>query len=259
MLFNNVAKATINMVAKRFRGKKVRYYKSWPNDWVPFHWSRPVKVPGYSGSGDLVGLEDPAKDDLHPDFRSSQELKTLELGNPLRKMFSLNHAGKVQQSKIYAQRFIDQLGAIHHVDYSNSLEAKIVSLTYSLRHAQSHIEGQGGETRWNQKLRMLANSLKYRRYRYLCDLKELHKDRFERLVKALKIDPPTNLINVPYHPPYRKTQMRLLAQNYSRDLKEKKVEEYLKSLEQEKSEFEQYKKETLKWIEEQEAQLGMTV
>lgn len=257
MVFDNISRFGINLITRRYR-KVHKYYKSWPNDWVPFVWNRPVKTPGYLGSGDLVQLETPPEESLHPDFRASKELKSLSIDHPMRKMFSLQHSNFVQLNKIYAQQFIDNLGVIHHVDFSNSLEAKIASLTFSLRQIQDKVIREG-ETMFTMHERQIANSLKYRRYRYLCDLKELHSDRYNRIIKALKIDPPENKINVEFHRPYRKIQMRRLAQKYARDLKEKKVEEFLKNLEKEKSEFQQYKEETLKWIEEKEAELGMSI
>lgn len=257
MLFTNITKVGVNIISKRYR--KRPNLKSWPNDWVPFHWSRPVAVPGYYNSGDLKDIEDPDPEQLHPDFRASNELKQLEPQHPLRKMFSLDHSKKGQQSKALVEEYTQGLGVIHKVDYVNSLEAKIINLTFTLRHYQVTIESLGETNKYRNYLRTAANSVKNRRYRYLCELKELHTGRYERITKALAIEPKNNLINVIEHRPYRKIQMRLLAQEYAIDLKEKKVEEFMLSLEKEKAEFENYKQETLKWIEEQETKLGMTV
>lgn len=260
MLFAKSTGAAINTFAKRFRIRRPNaYYKTWPNDWVPFVWSRPEKVPGYFDSGDLRPLQDPSKEDIHPDYSQSEHLKSLDADHPLRKLFSVDHVRRSEQSKIFSRRFIDKMGIVHHVDFSNSLEAKIVSLTYSIRHAQETIRLVGTNSNWNGKSRLIANSLTNRRYRYLCELKELHKGRYDRIIKSLEIEPKENKINVPHYRPYRKIQMRLLAKNYSADLKEKKVDEFLRTLEEEQAKFEKYKSETLKWIEEKETELGLKV
>lgn len=218
-----------------------------------------MKVPGYFGSGDLVDFVDPDPGDIHPDFSNSTELKKLDVNHPIRKIFSLKHARKSQQNKALVKQYTNKLGVIHNVDYSNSLEAKIINLTFSLRHVQAELTARVDNIISGDQRKTIANSLKGRRYRYLCELKELHSDRYERIIKALSIEPKNNLINVKYHRPYRKIQLRLLAIQYSRDLIEKKVEDFLASLEAEKAQFQQDRAETLKWIEEQEKKLGMTV
>lgn len=259
MLFNNLAKVSLNLTSKRFVRKKV-ILKSWPNDWVPFHWKRPEKVPGYLNAGDLVDLPQPSQEDIQVNVRNSQEIAKLSVDDPKRKIFSLDHARRSHHNKALVDHHMRRLGLIHEVEYNNSLEAQIINNTFALRHAYEMIKTSGGtDGRFNAHHRQFANDVKYRRYRLLCDLKELHMDRWQRLIKELDIEPPENKINVKFVRPFRKKQMRLLAESYARDMKEKKVEEYMKALEKEKVEFEEEKKETLKWIEEKEKQLGITV
>lgn len=259
MMFSGLAKICLNFASKRYIRRKTNL-KAWPNDWVPFHWSRPEKVPGYLNAGDLVDLKTPDKEDLQVDVRNSQELRKLSLDNPIRKIFSLDHARRSHHNKAYVFENVNKLGIIHDIEYTNSLEARIINNTFAYRQVVESFGPTGKHNmRYNGHLRMRANTIKYRRYRQLCELKELHADRWARLIKTLNIEPEENLINVKYYRPYRKIQMRLLAQKYARDLREKKVEEYLAKLEKEKIEFEKEKKETMAWIEEQEKKLGMTV
>lgn len=247
----------INIIAKRMIRRKV-LIKSWPNDWVPLHWNRPEDSPGYLDPTELEGLRRPEHEKIRPKFRVSDQLKHLDVNSPIRKSFSSDHASNRDQSNEYIEQELDRLGLIHKVDFDNSLEAKIIHLSFRLKRLL-HEVNRLGESRWNGKLRLVLNSIKYRRLRYLCDLKEQHKDRYERLVEILKIEPTDNKINVPYERPYRKIQMRKLALEYAQNLKEKKVEEYVKSLEEEKKEFEIEKEKTLSWIREQEMKLGITV
>lgn len=230
--------------------------KSWPNDWVPFHWNRPEKEPGYYSNEDLVALGEPETEDLLPEAENSNQLRQLKPDDPVRKLFSIDHGKVSHYNKTMVYKQLKELGLYHVVNYPNSPEAKIINLTFSLRHAIAQIL-PNGEDRWNGHVRKLANNLKNRRYRYLCELKELHGGRFERIKKALDIEPNNNPINVPFLRPYRKKQMKKLAFEYAIELKEKKVEEFMQSLEEEKAKFEKEKEETLRWIDEQEKKLGI--
>lgn len=254
MIFSALPKIGLNIVTKRFIRKKV-ILKSWPNDWVPFHWTRPVKEIGYYNSGDLVDLNEPEEEDLQNDARMSRELKSLDTDDPLRKMFSLSHARRSRHNKAFVKEHLEKLGLIHEVDYSNSLEAKIISLTFSLRQLQEAVRTKGEDNRFNAHTRRAANSCKYRRNRYLNELREMHLERYNRMVEALDIEHTEVRFNVELEPLYRKVQMRRLALEYARDLKEKKVEEFMQSIEKEKLDFQKYKEDTLKWIEEAEKEL----
>lgn len=258
MIFSSISKISLNLVSKRFIRKKANL-KSWPNDWVPFHWSRPEKIPGYYDTGDLVTIQRPAKENILPQYRLSNSLNKLEPDNSARKIFSVDHAKPYDQTKALIQLHLERLGLIHEVDFSNSLEAKIVSLTYKLRHFQDYIKLKGESDAYTGHIRTLASNITNRRYRYLTDLKELHNERYERLINELQIAPKDNPINVKYLRPFRKKQMRKLAIEYSRDLRERKVEEFIRSLEKEKAEFEKERQETLQWIAEREKELGISV
>lgn len=258
MLFSNLTrKLNPNLVIKRFK-RNPKVLKAWPNDWVPFVWNRPETVQGYFDTGDLVKLEQPDNNKPRPDARVSRRLRELDKEDPLKKLFSLEHTKRTQHLKSFVIEQTQKLGLIHSFDYTNSLEAKIINLTYTLRELQERINYTGGtDGRYNGPLRSKANGVHHRRYRYLCELKELHRDRYDRIVKTLDLEPKENLINVPFIRPFRKKQMRRLAIEYCIKLKEKKVEDFMQSLEKEKQDFEEYKIETMKWIEEEEKKLSL--
>lgn len=254
MILSSLPKVGLNIVTKRFIKKKINM-KSWPNDWVPFHWTRPVPVPGYYETGDLVDFKDPDVEDLQEDVRMSTELRDLDPDDPLRKIFSLGHARRSRHNKTFVNDHLRQLGLFHEVDFKNSMEAKIVNLTFSLRHVQECVRTKGEDNRFNGHVRKLANSIAWRRWRYLCALKDQHYDRYKRIIDLLDIEDKDNPINVERLPPYRKIQMRKLALDYAQNLKEKKVEDFMKSIDDEKKNFEAYKVDTLKWIEKAEKEL----
>lgn len=257
-ILNLAPRVNLNVVNCRFSRRRPPL-KSWPNDWVPFHWSRPVKIHGALDTGDLEATQRPRKDEVKHEYRQSEELKKLKLDDPIRKLLSEDHAALYRQTSNKAQRQIENLGLIHDVDYPNSLEAKIITLTHRVRYFQDAFNSKELDDRYTGHLRTIAANSHQRRYRYLTDLKELHQERYQRVIKDLNIEPKENKINVKYERPYRKKQMRRLAIEYSRDLREKKVEEFLKSLEKEKKEFELEKEETLRWISEKEKELGYSV
>lgn len=250
-MFSFKSSNLINFIPKRFI-RKPHYLKSWPNDWVPFHWSRPETIPGYKITGDLETIRQPSEVEMHPKYKNSAKLTDLGEQDPIKKTFSLDHASKRERIRSYQSELYKERGLIHELDFSNSLEAKIINLTIKLRGCLAEIEYIGPKERRGSQLRTIANSMRNRRHRYLCELKEIHSDRHKGICEKLNIEHIDNPINVPYYEPFRKVQMRRLALEYAANLKEKKVEEYIRSLETEKEKFEAEKEETLRWIAEQE-------
>lgn len=254
MLTSKLGKS-INYIPRRFV-RKPTYFKSWPNDWVPFHWSRPETIPGYKLSGDLEKIRQPTREESHPKYKNSDRLNKLPDGDPIKRMFSLDHASKRDMSRTYRSELIKERGLIHDLDFSNSFEAKIISLTISLRGCYAEIDRIGPDDQRSSRYRLAANSFLYRRHKYLCALKKIHSERWKAILERLKIEPRDNPINVPFYEPFRKLQMRKLAIEYASALKEKKVEQFIQSLETEKEKFKKEKEETLKWIEAQERALS---
>lgn len=245
--------------SKRFVGRKAPTYKSWPNDWVPFHWSRPEQIPGFFRGGDLVDHTITEKDTLKNSAKHSVKLAELDPDDPLRRIYTVNSGTSSDLFEHNVNSIMKKLGIIHEVDLKNSREAKIIRLTFKIRQHVDLIKRKGLEHEQSKEIRTICNALVNRRYRNLCELKEIHSERHTNLLKALQINPPDNPINIPYVRPFRKTQMRHLTKEYCKNLRKQKIEEYIKSLEGEKEKFEKEKAETMKWIQEQEKFLGITV
>lgn len=257
MLTFNIHKS-INLLSKRYIRKRINF-KSWPNDWVPFHWSRPETIPGYMSITDLERVRVPEIGELRPQYLSSEKLKKLDPNDPVRKIFSMDHASLKSQTDLTIQQAYKEFGLYHEIDFDNSLEAKIIRLTFKLRGTLADLEYKGYDNPRTGRIRSAANAYKNRRKRYLNELKEQHAERYKHIIDKLNIEPEENPINVPRQFPFRKFQMRRMANEYAMELKGKKVEEFMKSLEQDKANFEVEKQETLKWIEEQEKKLNAIV
>lgn len=77
-----------------------RKWLSWPNDWLPFVWTRPEKKAGYVVTGDRehgIPPYDPATLKLHYDV--SKELQNAP--EIVRRQFTLEYAKNVRVSHIY--------------------------------------------------------------------------------------------------------------------------------------------------------------
>jgi len=70
-----LANSLVNHESRRF-GRRYRKWHTWPNDFLPFEWTRPAKEPPYMNTGDSVrdiGKWDP--NDLVLSAEYSEELK----------------------------------------------------------------------------------------------------------------------------------------------------------------------------------------
>lgn len=232
--------------------------KSWPNDWLPFYWSRPEKIPGYFKTGDALGLGHVEPTDLRPSYKLSQKLNQLPQDDWIRRIYTDDFASRRDIMNGRIEENLKKLGLFHSQDLNNSMEGKIVFLTWKTRYFQDILR----QSKCNDRLKYLrtkCNSTANKRNKLIKLLREQHEERCDALCKALEIDYDSPQIGTPFQRIERKRELRRLVVEYCQNLKEQKVEEYIKSIEDEKEKFEHEKQETLKWIKEQEELLGISV
>ncbi|XP_042238392.1 28S ribosomal protein S15, mitochondrial-like [Homarus americanus] len=215
-------------------------------------WRRPEYVPSWKPekSGDLEPHKDP--DETLPRLCTLPTKSVLdEVDDVTKQLLSLkfsSHKEFVKIKKYETMRRIQR----HQYDTS-SMEVKISMLTVKIRNLQQATFRCKKNT--FERVRLLE--LIDRRKKLLKFLRHNDYKRFEWLIEEL---------NILYRPPpryyrwiTRKASLKNLVRMHGMALKKKRLAEYQKTLELQKEPFLREKAETLQWIAETEASLGVPV
>ncbi|KAK4306306.1 hypothetical protein Pmani_021857 [Petrolisthes manimaculis] len=215
-------------------------------------WRRPEHLPAWhpKKSGELKTPTPLDLTRLRKDVLPAASMME-EVNEVTQQLLSLKFARSSEHSKVEKQDVLCQIRR-HKYD-CGSIEARIGMLTVKIRRLQDkmfvckknaleRVHLQETIDRRNKLLRKLRN------HDYKC---------FEWLIEKLEI------LHRPFPDPTerrsRKRSLRKLVQLYGKDLQEKRLAEYQEALEKKKEPFLKEKTETLRWIVETEASLGVPI
>lgn len=214
-------------------------------------WVRPEKIPCTKPqkSGDLEPINKIPSKEFVFDFKNSKELQ--DANDVVKKLFTLEFAPRSEVIRSYKQEMIDRVKR-HSLD-KDSIEVKIASWTGSIRSMQETLEQSPHDRKLKVKLKELIDKRKKR----LKFLRAWDYKRFEWLIEKLNIVyKPTPLENFPVT---RKESLRKLTKLYCDKVRNDKLEDYKKQLQEQQPEFLQEKIRTLEYIRDEQKRLNVPV
>ncbi|KAL0281279.1 UNVERIFIED_CONTAM: hypothetical protein PYX00_002314 [Menopon gallinae] len=209
------------------------------------NWVKPQKVSSLhpSKSGDLEPFEMPSGNQFIECYRNSETLKNAN--ENVQKIFKMYNQSQQYKTEAYRKAMMDRVRS-HQLDESSD-EVKLARLTAQVRIYQYFAKLKSSKG----KYRRILNSLIHRRRRGLRKLREKDYKKYEWLLE--KLDLKYTADPICFDNPGKKKSTTLLAQVKKQKMKEQKLAEYKKTLDQQKIPYLKNKLEKLKWIKEQES------
>nr|CAG4636326.1 EOG090X09BQ [Eubosmina coregoni]SVE69914.1 EOG090X09BQ [Eubosmina coregoni] len=171
------------------------------------------------------------------------------LPEELKKLITLEFASHRKHVQVIKHDAMEKIR--RHVLDTASMETRITAITVSIRNQQRHIE----EKRTDKTARVLLKENIDKRKALLKRLRAADYKRFEWLLE--KLDLVYHATPNPIIPITKKDSLIKLTQIYCDNIRKQQLDDYKKELEKEKVLFDEEKKQTLKWIEEEEKVLGL--
>ncbi|KAL0281280.1 UNVERIFIED_CONTAM: hypothetical protein PYX00_002314 [Menopon gallinae] len=176
-------------------------------------------------------------------YRNSETLKNAN--ENVQKIFKMYNQSQQYKTEAYRKAMMDRVRS-HQLDESSD-EVKLARLTAQVRIYQYFAKLKSSKG----KYRRILNSLIHRRRRGLRKLREKDYKKYEWLLE--KLDLKYTADPICFDNPGKKKSTTLLAQVKKQKMKEQKLAEYKKTLDQQKIPYLKNKLEKLKWIKEQES------
>lgn len=220
-----------------------------PVDWLPFKYEPQPEVNVFENSGDLVKELEYDPSWPKPNFEFSDELKTAD--EDIKYMLSLHTASKAEIKEVVKRKVLEKIQ--RHPNDFTSIEVDIALRTLTIRSLFQHARENRKERKGG---RVFLHSAITRRNKWLKILYRMDTERFNWLVKELKVEYiPTQLggHKERYH---IKKELEQLNKEYCANLIKDKKRAYHEELKKQQADFLKEKEETLAWIEKEENEIA---
>lgn len=231
--------------AKQHRKKKIQF----TNEWLPFEWLRRPRRNFFENSGDLVQTLEYDPSWPKPDFELSEELKTAS--DDIKRIFSLANASKADIKEVVQRNILKRVQ--QHPNDFDSLEVKIALRTIQIRSLFDHAREFKKDIRGS---RIGLHILIHKRNHLLKTLFRIDNDRFEWLIKELKLQYIPERLGGTREMYCRKWDLRRLTKEYCENSTKAKKVAYQEELKKQQIDFLKEKEEILSWIEKEEKELA---
>uniref|UniRef100_A0A1I8PAX0 Small ribosomal subunit protein uS15m n=1 Tax=Stomoxys calcitrans TaxID=35570 RepID=A0A1I8PAX0_STOCA len=192
-------------------------------------WVRPEKISCIrpEKSGDCSKLPAVNSKELMLGFNKSKELETAD--DTVKSLFELGNNPNFHTSRYYSDQLIKEVQR-HQLDYG-SMEAKLAGMTVFIRRYQQYME----EHPRDKKRKVMLKEMIEKRKKFLKYLRRWDYRRFEWILEKLDLvykPPPAE-----FHWITRKESLQKLTDIHCENLKQQKLAEYRKTLEEQQIPF----------------------
>jgi len=241
----------VTIIAQRFRQRKIL---TWPIEYLPFKFTYPEKKDFIEESGDIVndlGECDASKprtvfSHLKDDIKSAPE--------HVKKIMSIEFGTSKERTETLMKEFVAKVQR-HPLD-TESLEYRIARKTFIIRGMKqswySHLNTR------NKKLRTALLEIIAARNKLLKFLGRYDLERYNFVKEQLQIHHEFFPLGRPHQQFTRKGELTRLTEEWCKQVKDKKMEEFHASLLMRQKDFEQEKKDVEEWIEKEIKELKLT-
>ncbi|XP_075165942.1 28S ribosomal protein S15, mitochondrial [Haematobia irritans] len=214
-------------------------------------WVRPEKISCIhpEKSGDCSKLPTVNPKELMLGFEKSKELETADA--TVKSLFELGNNPAYNTHKYFSDKLVKEVQR-HSLDYG-SMEAKLAKMTVFIRRYQQYME----EYPRDKKRKVLLKEMIEKRKKYLKYLRRWDYRRFEWILEKLDLvykPPPAE-----FHWITRKESLQKLTDIHCENLRQKKLAEYRKILEEQQIPFLEDAIKKMQFVRQEQLDLGIPV
>ncbi|KAM7343156.1 28S ribosomal protein S15, mitochondrial [Cochliomyia hominivorax] len=214
-------------------------------------WVRPEKIQSIDPikSGDCSKLPPVSGETLMKGFDKSKELETAD--NTVRSLFELGNNPNYHTSDYYREQLIKEVQR-HPLDYG-SMEAKLARMTATIRRYQDYMQ----EHPRDKKRKVILKEMIEKRKKFLKYLRRWDYRRFEWILEKLDLvykPPPAE-----FHWITRKESLQKLTDIHCEELKQQRLAEYRKTLEEQQIPFLEDAIKKMEFIRQEQIDLDIPV
>jgi len=233
----------------RFRHRKIL---TWPVEYLPFKWSYPAKKNFIEESGDLVN--DFGKYDANKPRTAFAHVEDFQSApDHVKKVFSIEFGTSRERTETLLKEFVAKVQ--RHPHDTESLEYKIARATFIIRAMKQSYKGIHLR---NKRLKIFLLEGIERRNKLLKYLGRYDLERYNFVKEQLCIEHEYYPLGRGHQKITRKGELTRLTEQWCKEVKQKKMDEFHTSLLQRQKDFEKERKDVEDWIAKEIKELELT-